>query len=30
MQQYYPNNLEKDPARMAFTSQDFLLKKKYF
>ena len=30
MQQYYPNNLEKDPARMAFTSQDFLPKKNIF
>ena len=30
MQQYYPNNLEKDPARMAFTSQDLLPKKNIF
>ena len=30
MQQYYPNNLEKDPTRMGFTSQDLLPKKNIF
>ena len=30
MQQYYPNNLEKDPTRMPFKTQDLLPKKNVF